>query len=155
MTIVRTMCFTSQPESMNSHASQSSSSGCDGGSPCEPRSSSVFDRPMPKNCFQSRFIVTRAVSGFSLGHDPTGQIEPREPLVLRLGIARQILAATPARPRSPLSSSQLPRGKIRTGFGAWVTDTRHFGKFFSKSEWTRLASASLIRSGASVGAALR
>ena len=38
--ISRTMCFTSQPLSMNSTASQSSSSGCVGGSPCAPKSSS-------------------------------------------------------------------------------------------------------------------
>ena len=40
------MCFTSQPLSMNSTASQSSSSGWVGHSPCEPRSSSVRDEPL-------------------------------------------------------------------------------------------------------------
>ena len=34
----------------NSAASQSSSSGCVGHSPCDPRSSSTFERPVPKNC---------------------------------------------------------------------------------------------------------
>ena len=59
------MCLTSQPESMNSQASQSSSAGFGGGSPWAPRSSSTLLRPRPKNCFHSRFITVRAVSGFS------------------------------------------------------------------------------------------
>jgi len=33
----------SQPTRRNSTASQSSSSGCEGASPCEPKSSDVFD----------------------------------------------------------------------------------------------------------------
>ena len=49
---------------MNSDASQSSSSGCDGGVPCVPKSFSVSTRPRPKYACQKRFIVTRAVSGF-------------------------------------------------------------------------------------------
>ena len=49
---------------MNSAASQSSSSGWVGHSPCEPRSSSVFDSPVPKNCRQARLTNARAVSGF-------------------------------------------------------------------------------------------
>src|SRR5204862_4842403 len=63
-TISRIRFFTSQPDSRNSTASQSSSSGCDGGSPCEPKSSAVFTRPVPKISCQKRFTVTRAVSGF-------------------------------------------------------------------------------------------
>jgi hypothetical protein len=46
-------------------ASQSSNSGCDGGSPCTPKSALVRTRPVPKNCCHNRFTATRAVSGFS------------------------------------------------------------------------------------------
>ena len=47
----------------SSVASQSSSSGCDGSSPCEPNSSLVATMPMPKSCSQKRLAKTRAVSG--------------------------------------------------------------------------------------------
>ena len=50
---------------MNSVASQSSSSGWVGGSPCVPKSSLVSTRPRPKNCSQTRLTATRAVSGLS------------------------------------------------------------------------------------------
>ncbi len=59
------MCFMLQPRSTNSVASQSSSSGCDGLSPCVPKSSDVRTMPRPKNSCQMRFTATRAVSGFS------------------------------------------------------------------------------------------
>ncbi len=64
VTISFCIAFTSQPRSTNSVASQSSSSGCDGHSPCEPKSSTVFTSPVPKYICQNRFTVTRAVSGF-------------------------------------------------------------------------------------------
>ena len=51
--------------SMNSTASQSSSSGCVGRAPCEPKSSDVSTIPRPNNCSQKRFTATRAVSGSS------------------------------------------------------------------------------------------
>ena len=63
VTISRKNLFTSQPESRNSTASQSSSSGCDGGSPCDPKSSAVFTMPVPNTCCQNRFTVTRAIRG--------------------------------------------------------------------------------------------
>ena len=63
VTISRTRCFTSQPLSMNSTASQSSSSGWLGHSPCAPKSAGVATSPVPKNIFQNRFTATRAVSG--------------------------------------------------------------------------------------------
>ncbi len=53
------------PPDTNSVASQSSSSGCIGRSPCDPKSSLVSTMPWPKICSQYRFTVTRAVSGFS------------------------------------------------------------------------------------------
>ena len=65
MTISRCSAFTSQPVRTSSVASQSSSSGCDGGSPWTPKFSAVLTRPVPKWCCQIRLTVTRAVSGFS------------------------------------------------------------------------------------------
>ena len=59
------IAFTSQPVRTNSVASQSSNSGCDGHSPCDPKSSVVFTIPVPKYICQKRFIVTRAVSGLA------------------------------------------------------------------------------------------
>ena len=47
VTIVRCSRFTSQ-SFMNSLASQSSSSGCEGHSPCRPKSSAVLTIPVPK-----------------------------------------------------------------------------------------------------------
>src|SRR6476619_3940601 len=58
------IAFTSQPVRTNSVASQSSNSGCDGGSPCDPKSSAVFTMPVPKYICQKRFTVTRATNGF-------------------------------------------------------------------------------------------
>ena len=49
---------------MNSLASQSSSSRCVGHSPCEPRSSSTLDKPIPNNSRQVRLTKARDVSGF-------------------------------------------------------------------------------------------
>src|SRR3989442_6586234 len=48
---------------MNSAASQSSNSGCDGNSPCEPKSSDVRTNPVPKYICQYRLTMTRDVSG--------------------------------------------------------------------------------------------
>ena len=57
--------LTSQPDSRNSTASQSSSSGCDGSSPVMPKSPVVRTRPVPNTSCQKRLTVTRAVSGCS------------------------------------------------------------------------------------------
>ena len=65
LTIVRIKCFTSQPDSMNSTANQSSNSRCAGYSACTPKSSAVFTNPIPKSACQKRFTVTRAVNGWS------------------------------------------------------------------------------------------
>ena len=65
VTIGRRMAFWLQPFSMNSTASQSSSSGWDGRSPWVPKSSLVSTRPRPKRASQRRFTVTRAVRGLS------------------------------------------------------------------------------------------
>ena len=50
---------------MNSTASQSSSSGCDGGSPILPKLLGVRTSPSPKWCCHRRLTITRAVSGLS------------------------------------------------------------------------------------------
>src|SRR5215471_21788787 len=57
------MALMSQPVRTNSVASQSSSSGWLGGSPCEPKSSAVLTIPVPKYCCQYWFTATRAGSG--------------------------------------------------------------------------------------------
>ncbi len=65
MTISLSIALTFQPDSMNCCASQSSSSGCEGQVPCEPRSSGVVTSPWPKTSFQSRLTMTRATRGLS------------------------------------------------------------------------------------------
>jgi hypothetical protein len=57
--------LTSQPDSRNSTASQSSNSGCDGNSPVMPKSPAVRTSPTPKSSCQNRLTVTRAMSGCS------------------------------------------------------------------------------------------
>ena len=47
VSIRRSSFFTSHPDSRNSTAIQSNRSGCDGGSPCDPKSSVVFTIPVP------------------------------------------------------------------------------------------------------------
>ena len=56
--------LTSQPSSRNWTASQSSSSGWLGGSPCAPKSSAVLTIPVPKTWSQNRLTATRAVRGW-------------------------------------------------------------------------------------------
>ena len=55
----------SQPERTNSVASQSSSSGWLGRSPCEPKSSVVLTSPSPKNICQCAIDGHAAVSGLA------------------------------------------------------------------------------------------
>ena len=59
------MALTSQPRRTNSVASQSSSSGWLGNSPCVPKSSAVRTSPTPKTDCHKRFTVTRAGSGLA------------------------------------------------------------------------------------------
>ena len=59
------MCLTDQPRSMNSTASQSSSSGCDGFAPLRPKLLVVSTSGRPKCQPQTWFTATRAVSGLS------------------------------------------------------------------------------------------
>ena len=53
-----------QPFSMNSTASQSSSSGCEGFLPLRPKSKTLSTRGLPKCRIQMWLTATRAVSGF-------------------------------------------------------------------------------------------
>src|SRR5437868_4790580 len=64
VTINRNIFFISHPDSRNSIAIQSSNSGCDGASPCEPKSPAVLTIPLPKTSCQKRFTATREVRGF-------------------------------------------------------------------------------------------
>ena len=94
---------------MNSAASQSSSSGCVGHSPCEPRSSSIFEMPCRRTARHTRLTKTRAVSGFA---GETSQFArssrvARRPPVSSLPRKAGMAGCT----ISPDSSIQLPRAQ--------------------------------------------
>src|SRR5437867_2391772 len=59
------MCFTLQSFAMNSLASQSSNSGCDGLAPFAPKSLGVPTNPSPKWYCQRRLTMTLAVRGLA------------------------------------------------------------------------------------------
>src|SRR5262249_36490762 len=65
MTISRCSAFRLQRWRITSVARKSSSSGCDGFSPCVPKSSSVGTMPRPKYFCHTQFASTRDVSGLS------------------------------------------------------------------------------------------
>ena len=75
-------------------ASQSSNSGCVGRSPRRPKSLGVATMPWPKWCCQSRFTITRAVSGLS-GCATHFASASRRPVLLRtrFDLRRRRLAA--------------------------------------------------------------
>src|SRR6186997_2893867 len=58
-----------QPLFIKSNASQSSNSGCDGGSPCIPKSPEVYTMPLPKNSCHIRFTKTLEVNGCFLSNN--------------------------------------------------------------------------------------
>ena len=111
------MCFTSQLLSRNSAAIQSSNSGWLGGSPWAPRSSTIMEIPFPKNCFQSRFISARGVSGFSFEHNHLARSRRvrRLPSCGLNAVGRNSGEAGDT--TVPVSSIQLPRGNTRTVSG--------------------------------------
>ena len=153
MTIRLSVALTSQPPSRNSQASQSSSSGCVGQTPCEPKSSRVATSPCPKASFQSRFTNTRATSGFS------GDVSQR---ARSSRVARRSLtpsagreAGTSGVTTGPVSSSQLPRGKIRMTRGGTDVETRHVGTLASTSCRFFWSSLICLRTGSSRGAIVR
>ena len=151
MTSVRSSRFTSQPLSRSSAASQSSSSGCVGHSPCAPRSSTVRERPWPNASFKSRFARTRAVSGFSRRGEPAREVEARRGRVRRCrgaaGSAGRRGATT-----SPESSCQLPRGRTRTGAGSAAVVTYALGTVAANAALASSASRRRRRASASSGA---
>ena len=77
----------SQPLSMNSQASQSSSAGFDGRLALRAEVVEHLAQPVPKNCFQSRFMTVRAVSGLSreTSHRARSSRVSSRPVDLRLG----------------------------------------------------------------------
>ena len=104
---------------MNSAASQSSSSRCVGHSPCDPRSSSTFDSPVPKNSRHVRLTNVRAVSGLSRATSQFARSRrvARSPFVSSAPRNRGIAGSTIGAD----SSIQLPRGRMRVCAGS--TDT--------------------------------
>ena len=113
--------FRLQPRSMNSTASQSSSSGCDGGSLCVPRSSLVPTRPVPKYACHMRLTNERAVVGELRSTSQRANVKPR-----RGRIRRQADAGTPARPGRPLSpASGNRRGSGCASARASVASLQH------------------------------
>ena len=132
------MCFTSQPLSMNSTASQSSNSGFVGGSPCDPRSSRTLEIPVPKKSFHNRFTKTRAVSGFSRSTSQSARSRRfgRPP---SSGICAKKLGACGST-ISPESSIQFPRGSTRIVRGSMALVTS------VSSAWSRIRFFSRSRS---------
>ena len=63
--IARWSGLSRQPWATNSEASQSSSSGWVGASPCVPKLFGERTIPRPKWCWKTRLAITRAVRGFS------------------------------------------------------------------------------------------
>ena len=76
VTISLKSLFTSQPDSRNSTASQSSSSGCDGASPCDPKSSAVFTMPVPKTLLPKAIHGHARREGIRFVDQPLRQAEP-------------------------------------------------------------------------------
>ena len=99
--MARCSALTSQPESMKVVASQSSSSGWLGYSPCSPKFSDVLTRPVPKYICQKRFTATRAVSGWS--GSTSQRANPSRSFEYSSGIGGST-AGTPGSTRSPGTS---------------------------------------------------
>ena len=113
------MCFTFQPLSTNSVASQSSNSGCVGKVAWVPQSSSVRTIPWPKNIRQRRLTNTRATSGLfgaAIQRARSSRVA-RAPLVSSCPRKAGMAGVT----IWPESSCQLPRDKIRTTRGSPAT----------------------------------
>src|SRR3989442_1389486 len=138
---------------MNSTASQSSSSGGVGQSPCEPRSSRLRASPWPKNSFHKRFTKTRAVSGLSAAVSQRARSRrvARRPPVSIWGRKWGTAGAT----TSPDSSCQFPRGRRRTGSGSPAVLTSDCGTSLTRSAFRISAARSPVRTDASSGATRR
>ena len=94
-------------------ASQSSSSGWLGHSPCAPKSSTVLTRPVPKNICQERLTATRAVSGCAGVDQPAGEAEP-----VAASRRQRRQAAGHARRRHFSPACRIARGSGRTSRAA-------------------------------------
>ncbi len=122
VTIVRIKTLRLQPEAMNSVASQSSNSGCDGGSPWSPKFSVVATSPRPKRDCHSALTATLAVSGFagSISHRPRSYRSgsPRRPRSggKKAGVPGR--TSSPGERKSPRNWTKLLRGR---GFSATVS----------------------------------
>ena len=114
--MVFTMCFTFQPLSMNSTASQSSNAAWAGHSPCAPTSSIAALMPVPKNCRHILFMKTRAVSGFSREVNQRARSRRVSRAASPFGCGRK--CGTSGFTMSPLSFCQLPRGSTRIVYGS-------------------------------------
>ena len=102
-----------QSRSMNSQASQSSSSGWLGGVPCVPKSLSVSTRPRPKYACQIRFTATLAVSGLRRSTSQRAR-SMRSGGVPGLESSRRgKTAGTPGRTCSPLRVKSPPMMDVR------------------------------------------
>ncbi len=84
------MCFTSQPLSMNSTASQSTSSGWVGHSPCEPRSCSVRREPLAERELPQPVHEDASGQGVVLRGQPAGEIEARRAPAARVGLGQEV-----------------------------------------------------------------
>ena len=126
MTISRWIGLSRQPWATSSVASQSSSSGCDGGSPRTPKSLGVATIPRPKWCCQSRLTITRAVSGLSgrvsqrgQGQASAGGRRRRRDRLGRKASSGCEARTTPGRPRArpsgPGSSGRPGGGRTSRG----------------------------------------
>ena len=136
---------------MNSTASQSSSLGWLGGSPCVPKSSLVSTRPMPKTCSQKRFTSTRAVSGLFVSTSQRAKASRFVPLFGGKGFST---AGTPGDTRSPFVR-KLPRTSMCVSRGfASSSSTIEVGieslNFFSTARAAASASRGAFNSGAAL-----
>ena len=125
---------------MNSTANQSSSAGCVGGTPCEPKSFSVCTIPRPKKCCHMRLTATRARSGLFRSATQRAK-SSRSPFVLARrcstdGVPGCITSA--GRVKSPCTKRRVVRGFPRLAITRVVAAAGR--AFFSLA---RLASSGL------------
>ena len=149
--IARSARLTLHPHSPEKRTARSSNkSGWLGGSPVEPKSSSVRTRPTPNIRAQSRLTATRAVSGLS------GEATHRAN-ASRSGVRASPASAsgTPGETGSSLSR-KFPRAKRCVGRARCAGRSRSTGTAtFSSPRRRRLSSANSTRTAARSGSAGR
>ena len=110
---------------------------------------------MPKNCFQSRFTKTRAVSGFSFEAIHCAR-SSRVSCWPSAGFGPGRKCGSAGCTISPVSIIQLPRGRMRTVRGvSECTETSTLGMAFSSVSSSPFAASRALRSVASRGVTLR